>query len=155
MGILRDKVKVQVLINIAKKRERGRENKNSNSRNNAKEQDENMFVSIRFCYAKRHADCLPIRQKTPNVPHQTQSAKSNSWVFVFVIPSFARNDKILLHVYEQCFHRSPHANRNGGRIRPPLRKFCRYLSVAALRRFVFDRATVRFGLWRGDRFACQ
>ena len=46
MGILRDKVKVQVLINIAKKRERGRENKNSNSPHDTKDGDEDAFGSI-------------------------------------------------------------------------------------------------------------
>jgi hypothetical protein len=35
------------------------------------------------------------------------------------------------------------------------KSFADYLRPTALRRFVFDRATVWFGLWRGDRFACQ
>jgi len=39
LGILRDEVKMQVLIDIAKERERRRENKNSNSRHDTEEGD--------------------------------------------------------------------------------------------------------------------
>jgi hypothetical protein len=36
-----------------------------------------------------------------------------------------------------------------------LKPFAVYKPTRALRGFVFDRATVWFGLWRGNRFACQ
>ena len=41
-------------------------------------------------------------------------------------------------------------------LRPPLQNLLQVIYPStALRRFVFNRATVRFGLWSGDRFACQ
>ena len=47
MRVLRDEIKMQVLIDIAKKRESGRENKDSNGRRDTEEQDQDAFASIR------------------------------------------------------------------------------------------------------------
>jgi hypothetical protein len=50
MRVARDKVEVEMLIDIAKERERGRENKNAKSGNKTKEKNQDAFVPCRECF---------------------------------------------------------------------------------------------------------
>ena len=116
MRILRDEVKVQVLIDIAKEWERGRENKNSNSCRDTEERDEDAFGSIGEWF------CL--------VVHQTLgAAETHQFAYIRLKKSCARESS-LSHLGSNCSNlaaRQREINKNGGRLRPPLRKFNRYL----------------------------